>query len=85
MKKIIAIVLLILLMSTSMVYAENGTSISKGSLMIVGGALRADTDDVYDTFIEKAGGINKAKIGIIPAASGSPNKYSQLFIQDMVS
>lgn len=85
MKKIIAIVLLILLMSTSMVYAENGTSISKGSLMIVGGALRADTDDVYDTFIEKAGGINKAKIGIIPAASGSPDKYSQLFIQDMVS
>ncbi len=57
----------------------------KGSLVIVGGALRADNDAVYDAFIERAGGVEKAKIGIVPAASGNPTKYANLFIEDMVS
>ena len=29
----------------------------KGSLVIVGGALRADNDAVYDAFITRAGGV----------------------------
>lgn len=57
----------------------------KGSLVIVGGALRADNDAVYDAFITRAGGVENAKIGIVPAASGNPDKYAKVFIEDMVS
>ncbi len=53
----------------------------QGSLMIVGGALRADNDAVYERFIELAGGAENAKIGIIPAASGSPYKYSKCLLK----
>jgi cyanophycinase len=56
----------------------------KGSLVIVGGALRADNEAVYDAFITRAGGVDHAKIGIVPAASGSPDKYAKMFTEDMV-
>lgn len=57
----------------------------KGSLVIVGGALRADNEAVYDAFITQAGGAENARIGIVPAASGSPDKYARMFTEDMVS
>jgi len=46
---------------------------SKGSLVIVGGSLGSSNNEVYQAFIERAGGNKKAKIGIIPVASSSLN------------
>ena len=49
------------------------TGPEKGSLVIVGGALKSEK--IIDKFIELAGGEN-AKIVVIPTASGR-NKYSE--------
>ncbi len=73
-----------LLMSLVPVFGANETDI-KGSLVIVGGALRADNSAVYKALIARAGGVEKAKIGVVPAASGSPAKYAQMFRDDMVA
>lgn len=42
-----------------------------GSLLIVGGALRTDNAPVYHKLIELAGGVEQAKIAIVPTASSS--------------
>ncbi|GEM44723.1 cyanophycinase [Deinococcus cellulosilyticus] len=42
-----------------------------GNLLIVGGGLRNDNAPIYNTFIEKAGGKDQAKIVIFPTASSS--------------
>ena len=42
-----------------------------GSLVMVGGSLGASTREVYGSFISLAGGKENARIGIVPAASGS--------------
>jgi len=55
----------------------------KGNLVIVGGALGSSNAGVYEKFIELAGGKDKAKIGIIPAASGSL-KSSKAFMADFI-
>lgn len=55
----------------------------KGSLMIVGGALTPSNEGIYKAFIEAAGGTQKAKIGIIPAASGSLSS-SKSFKADLI-
>jgi len=81
MKKFLFISLVFILCLTSVVFSNE----TAGSLVMVGGALRADNDAVYEEFIRLAGGTEKAKIGIIPVASGSPHKYTQLFIEDMTS
>lgn len=56
----------------------------KGNLVIAGGALGSSNKAVYDKFIELAGGTKNAKVGIIPAASGSL-KSSAAFKKDMVT
>ena len=56
---------------------------TKGSLVIVGGALEASNAEVYERFIALAGGKDKAKIGIIPAASGNL-KSSNAFKNDLI-
>lgn len=61
---------------------SNADSID-GNLVIVGGALGNNTKDVYEVFIELAGG-NDAKIGIIPTASGKLNS-SKNFKKDLVN
>lgn len=45
----------------------------RGSLVIVGGALRFDHAQVWQTIVERAGG-SGAKIMIIPAASADPDR-----------
>jgi cyanophycinase len=55
----------------------------KGALVMVGGALAASTTDVYEKFIELAGGKDKAKIGIFPAASGKPVHNTNRFKDDL--
>ena len=42
-----------------------------GNLLIVGGALSATNEAVYEKFIELSGGVASAKIGILPTASGT--------------
>lgn len=79
MKKVLVLSLMFVLLTMSLSFAAE----EKGSLVMVGGALRADNDAVYEEFIRLAGGAENAKIGIIPLASGSPHKYTQLFIEDM--
>ena len=81
MKKLVLIALVFILLLSSFTFAGS----SGGSLLMVGGALRADNEAVYEEFIRLAGGVENAKIGIIPVASGSPHKYTQLFIEDMTS
>lgn len=54
-----------------------------GHLVIVGGALGSTNADVYNQYIALAGGKEKAKIGIIPAASGNL-KSSNAFKSDLV-
>ncbi len=84
MKKI-AILLFSIMLCIGSINVTYASEDIKGSLVIVGGALRADNDDVFDRFIELAGGTDKAKIGIVPAASGSPHKYAQMFAKSMLS
>lgn len=55
----------------------------KGNLLIVGGALAPSNEGIYKAFIEAAGGAEKAKIGIIPAASGSLSS-SKSFKADLI-
>ena len=49
---------------------------SKGSLLIVGGGLSADNEEVYRAFIDRANG---GKIAIIPSASGEPQASLDTF------
>lgn len=49
------------------------------SLVIVGGALRFDNAEVFNTMIDRAGG-QGAKIAVFPTASSSPKKNGQLVV-----
>ena len=81
----IVVVLMMLLSMTSLGFAATPTTNEiKGSLVIVGGAMESTSADIYNKFIELAGGKEKAKIGVIPAASGSPTKYTNAFRDDLV-
>ncbi|HJS15980.1 MAG TPA: Type 1 glutamine amidotransferase-like domain-containing protein, partial [Rheinheimera sp.] len=55
----------------------------QGQLMIVGGALASSNKAVYQQFIQSAGGKDKARIVVIPAASSQPVKYFRQFQQDL--
>ncbi|MDX1676810.1 cyanophycinase [Arsukibacterium sp.] len=55
----------------------------KGALVLVGGALAGSNTEVYQRFIELAGGPLQARIAVIPAASGQPVKYFKQFQHDM--
>lgn len=48
----------------------------KGSLVIIGGALRADNAVVWETIVKQAGG-KDSRIAIIPAASGNPQRAAE--------
>ncbi|KZZ82694.1 cyanophycinase [Bacillus sp. SJS] len=54
-----------------------------GNLVIAGGALGSSNEAVYKKFLDLAGGNSKAKIGIIPAASGSLSS-SNAFKKDLI-
>lgn len=55
----------------------------QGQLMIVGGALASSNQAVYQQFIQSAGGKDKARVVVIPAASSQPVKYFRQFQQDL--
>ncbi|KZE66213.1 cyanophycinase [Fictibacillus phosphorivorans] len=71
------------LSTTSVSFANDPRDI-KGNLMIAGGALGSSNKAVFNEFIQLAGGKEKAKIGIVPAASSSL-KSSQSFKKDLVA
>ncbi|MDP4537385.1 cyanophycinase [Alkalimonas collagenimarina] len=59
-------------------------AVEKGALVMVGGSLSTSNAEVYQRFIELAGGPIQARIAVIPAASGQPVRYYKQFKQDMV-
>lgn len=54
----------------------------KGKLLIIGGALRYDNQQVWQRLIQEAGGAN-AQFAVIPTASGNPNKAAQLVVDNI--
>ncbi|KKO46673.1 cyanophycinase [Arsukibacterium ikkense] len=63
---------------------EPKPELKKGSLVLVGGALAGSNAEVYQRFIQLAGGDLQARVAVIPAASGQPVKYFKQFQADMV-
>ena len=57
----------------------------EGSLFIVGGAYNNDTEDAQAKYVELAGGIENAKIGVIGAASSRPHRNSMRVINNLIS
>jgi cyanophycinase len=57
----------------------------RGALVMVGGALASSNEAVYQRFIELAGGGERARIGIFPAASGKPVRNANLFREDLIA
>ncbi|MGG4156022.1 cyanophycinase [Peribacillus muralis] len=88
MKKIINMAFMALLLASACFLPPGKVSAHhddefRGSLVIAGGSLGSSNKDIYESFIKLAGGAEKAKIGIIPAASGSL-KSSKEFRADLV-
>ncbi|MDO6849889.1 cyanophycinase [Priestia megaterium] len=63
--------------------AQENTGDIKGSLVIAGGGVGTSNHDVYEKFLSLAGGKEKAKVGIIPAAS-TTLQSSKKFKEDLV-
>lgn len=87
-RKLLSLFMIVCIMMTSATTAFAGTADQtaiKGTLFIVGGALEATNAQVYNKFIELAGGKDKAVIGVIPAASSSPSKYYKQFVDELKS
>ncbi|MEM9159741.1 MAG: cyanophycinase, partial [Verrucomicrobiota bacterium] len=70
------------LLSLASCHAAPDANENRGKLVIVGGGLRASNEAIYRSFIDGAQG---GQIGIIPAASGKPAKYSNLFKEALIS
>lgn len=75
----------LLIITFSLYFGLSGQQAPKGSLVLVGGALKSDNADVYNTFINLGGGKEKIHIAIIPAASIVPaqsgNSTKKMFQQ----
>lgn len=57
------------------------TQSARGHLLIVGGGPRPD--EVMHRFIQLAGGPGRARIAIVPTASGSPERTGQSLLEEM--
>ncbi|MGH4120302.1 cyanophycinase [Clostridium sp.] len=88
-KKCISFILSFMLMFSTFSVALANTNTStediKGSLVIVGGGLGSSNSQIYNKFIDLAGGAENAKIGIIGAASSKPVFYSNQFKNELIS
>lgn len=56
----------------------------KGSLVIIGGALKRENKVIYGAFIKLGGGKKKIKIAIIPAASSTPVKSGNAYRNNFI-
>lgn len=68
------------LFSACMTAKAEANSQVKGSLAIIGGALRYDNSVVWQRIVQEAGG-QGAKIAIIPAASANPDRTGQNLVK----
>ena len=57
-------------------------AVSKGALVIAGGALRADNAVVWQRIVALAGG-QGARIAVIPAAAGNPDRSGKQIVQTL--
>lgn len=80
-KRLIATLAVCLAPFTSSCQADASTN-PQGSLVIVGGGLRASNQAIYQEFIDRSRG---RKIGIIPAASGKPTEAANTFRNTLIS
>jgi cyanophycinase len=55
-----------------------------GSLVIIGGALKPGNEKIYNAFIQLGGGAEKIRIAVIPAASITPVKSGNSYIEDFI-
>jgi cyanophycinase len=57
---------------------------NKGNLVIVGGGLEQNNNEVFSELIKLAGGIENAKFSIIPAASADPMESFDYFKNELI-
>ena len=73
-----AFFIIVLLTSQSLVAAE--TPQPKGSLVIIGGALRSDNAAVWERMVQLAGG-KGARIAVFASASANPDKAGKALVE----
>jgi cyanophycinase len=64
--------------------AQGRVGAAKGSLVIAGGALRADNAPVWNKIVELAGG-RGARIAVFPTAAGNPERSGRLTAEILAS
>jgi cyanophycinase len=64
--------------------AQAGTGPAQGSLVIAGGALRADNAPVWNKIVELAGG-RGARIAVFPTAAGNPERSGRVTAEILAS
>lgn len=63
-------------------FAEKATN---GSLVIVGGGLDPNNAAIYNRIIQLAGGVEKAKIAILPTANSNPSYSGNAYKNDFIN
>ena len=63
---------------------SNSQTLSKGSLVIVGGALEANNKSVFSEMIDLAGGADKAVFAVIPSSGGAPVQSFMYFRSELI-
>jgi cyanophycinase len=66
-------------------FISSGQSLSRGSLVIVGGGLEHTNKSIFNQMIGLAGGTEKASFVIIPSASGTPVQSYEYFKNILIS
>jgi cyanophycinase len=64
---------------------SGGQTLSKGSLVIVGGGLEANNKSIFNHMIGLAGGVDKAAFAVIPSAGGTPVQSFMYFRSELIS
>jgi len=84
-RKVISL-LLVLLTVLSMIIpvTVSAEDTNSGSLVIIGGALDPQNEEIYNKFIELGGGAQNIRIGIIPAASATPVSSGEGYKADFI-
>jgi cyanophycinase len=80
MKQILFPVLISLILLSTLYSQTN-----KGALVIVGGGLEHNNEELFSELINLSGGFELAKFAIIPAASGDPIKSYEYFKNELIS
>jgi len=74
-----------LLLISTFLHFDSACQTKKGNLVIVGGGLEQNNKDVFLELIALAGGPDRAKFSIIPAASGAPMESFDYFRNELIS